>query len=226
MLRRLTGWLILIALVGEFSVEKGNQLPKWTVNEITSIQQAINRIAETLQKIPQNIIPPGHIGVKRPISEEDLPIVVISVKNIIESSSGIGNFIGIQKEDTGRVSEIRGSKISGVFQIRIWDLSVDKVDEITTAIIETITADKTGLRKDGFLDLFLVGEIYSSKLSADPPKEAMVRLIEYKGMFEFVNRETFDPEEVIKEIHVHIDDVFDESVPEDLFDESIVIKRR
>ena len=190
-----------------------------------SIQQAIKRIVETLQKNPRNIIPLGHIGVKRPMSEDDLPAVVISVKNIEESSSGIGNFIGTQKEDADRISEIKGSKISGIFQINIWDLSADRIDEITTDIIEIITANKTGLRKDGFLNLSLVGEIYPFKLSADPPKEAMVRLIEYKGMFEFINRETSGPEEIIKEVHVHIDDVFDENQTEHLFDENLIVKK-
>lgn len=226
MLWKRTSWLILAASVGGFSFKSRQKVTEMDGKRKMSIQQAINKIVETLQKIPQNIIPPGHIGVKHPMSQDALPTIVISVKNIKESSSGIGNFIGIQKGDVDRISEIKGSKISGIFQIKIWDLSADKIDEITTSIIEIITANKIGLRRDGFLNLSLVDEICPSKLSADPPKEAMVRLIEYKGMFEFINRNISCPEEVIKEVHVRIDDVFNENVAEDFFDENMIVKKR
>ena len=89
---------------------------------------------------------------------------------------------------------------------------MERIDEITTAIIEIITANKTDLRKDGFLYLSLVDEIYPSKLSTDPLKKAIVRLIEYQGVFEFISRETFGPEGIIKEIKVDIDDTFDENI--------------
>lgn len=184
------------------------------MNDITPIQQAIKKIIETLQNIPQNIIPSNHVGMKSPIAKNDLPTVVISVKNIKELSPGIGNFIGIQKEDTDRVSEIKGSKISGVFQVNIWDLSPDRIDEITTAIIEIITTKKIDLEKDGFLYLSLdsFGEIAPSKLPTGPLKDAMTRLIEYQLIFELINRETFGPEGIIKEIHANIDDTIDEKM--------------
>lgn len=184
------------------------------VIEIIAIQQAIKRIVKTLQKIHPNVIPSGHIGVKRPASEDDLPAVVISVKNIKESSSGIGNFIGIQKGDVDRISEIKGSKFSGIFQVKIWDLSDARIDEITTAVIKIINTKKIALEKGGFtyLSLYSLGEICSTKISTDPSKEAMVRLIEYQGIFELINRKNFGPEGVIKEVHVHIDDIFDENM--------------
>lgn len=180
--------------------------------EITPIQQAIKIIVETLQKTPQAAIPPGHIGAKQPVSVDDLPAVTVSAKNIKESGSGIGNFIGIEKEDADRVNEIKGSKLSGIFQISIWDLSVDKIDEITTAVIETVTANKTDLRKEGFLYLSLVDETSPSELSADPLKKVTVRSIEYEAIFEFISRETFGPEEIISEIRVNIKDTFDEKM--------------
>jgi hypothetical protein len=181
------------------------------VNEITPTQQAIKRIIETIQKIPQNIVPPDHIGTKKPVSENSLPTIVISAKDIKESSSGIGNFIGIQKDDRDRVFEIKGSRVSGIFQINIWDLSASKVDEILTAINEIITANKNDLKRDGFLYLSLIGETYPSKLSTDPLKEAVIRTIDYQGIFEFVDREICR-EGTIKEIKVNLDGFFSEKV--------------
>jgi hypothetical protein len=182
------------------------------VSEIMSVQQAIEGIIETLQKISQDTIPLGHIGVKRPLSEDDLPTVVVSVKEIKELFSGIGNLIGIQKEDAGRISEIRGSKISGIFQVNIWGLSAEKIDEITAAIIDIIAENKADLRKSGFLYLSMVNDIYPSKLSTDSMKEVMVRLIEYQVILEFIHKETFGPDEIIREIKVDIKDTFDEKM--------------
>jgi histidinol phosphatase-like PHP family hydrolase len=86
------------------------------VSDITPIQQSIKLIKETLQKIPQNIILSDHIGMIRPVKSSDLPAIVISVKNIKELSPGIGNFIGIQREDTEIFQELKGSRIRGVFK--------------------------------------------------------------------------------------------------------------
>ena len=194
-----------------FSKKYAHKLLKWMVSEITPIQQSIKRIVETIQKIPSSIIPPDHIGIKQPVSENDLPTVIISAKNIKESSSGIGNFIGIQKEDTDRVSEIKGSRVSGIFQVNIWDLSVDRIDEITTAIIEIINVNRTDLKRDGFLYISHGNEMYPSKLSTDSLKEAMTRSIEYQGIFEFINRETC-PERTIKKIEVKIDNFHHEKM--------------
>lgn len=182
------------------------------MSEIASIQQAIKRIVETLQKIPPEIVPSGHVGVKRPVTEDDLPAVVILAKNIKESGSGIGNFVGIQKEDADRVSEIKGSKLSGIFQVSVWDISADRIEKIIVVIIETITANKTDLREAGFLYLSLVNEIYPSKLSADSLKEVIIRSIEYQVIFEFISRETLGPEGIIREIKVNLKDTFDENI--------------
>lgn len=184
------------------------------MSEIIPIQQAIKVVTETLRNISQNIILPDHIGVKRPIYESSLPTVVISAKDLREFGPGIGNLIGAQKADEDRVSEIKSSKISGIFQMNIWDQSDAKIDEITTAILEIINTKKIDLEKDGFMYLSLksFGEIYPAKLSTNPQKEALVRLIEYQGTFELISRETFGPERAIKEIHVHIDDILNENM--------------
>lgn len=149
---------------------------------------------------------------KRPVSEDDLPTVVISVKNIKESSSGIGNFIGVQKDDAGRISEIKGSRISGIFQVNIWGLSAERIDEITTTAIKAIAENKAVLGESDFLYLSMVDDINPYKLSTDSMKEVMIRLIEYRGIFEFINKESFGPDETIREIRADIKDIFDENM--------------
>lgn len=184
------------------------------VSDITPIQQAIKKIIETLQKIPQNIIHPDHIGTKWPVSKTDLPTIVVSVKNIKELSPGIGNFIGFQREDAEHVSEIKGSKIRGLFQINIWDMSTDKIDEITTVAIEIISSKKLELEKEGFLHISLdsFGEIIPSKITTDTLKDTMTRLLEYQVVYELINKEIHGPERIIKEVHATIDEVFDEKM--------------
>lgn len=184
------------------------------MSDITPIQQAIKKVIETLQKIPQNIIQSSHIGTKWPASKTDLPTIVVSVKNIKELSPGIGNFIGFQREDAEHVSEIKGSKISGLFQINIWDMSADKIDEITTSAIEIISSKKLELEKEGFLYLSLdsFGEIAPSKIATGTLKNAMTRLLEYQVVYELINKEIYGPGGVIKEIHATIDEVFDEKM--------------
>lgn len=187
------------------------------VSKITPVQQAIKRIIETIQKIPPNTIPPDHIGLTGPVSEGDLPAVVVSVLNIKELSSGIGNIIGIQKEGKDRISELKGSRVSGIFQLDIWDLSADRIDEITTAIVEIINANRTYLKREGFLYLSHGSEMSLTKLSTDPmlstdsQKGLMTRSIEYQGIFEFINRKPC-PEGVIKKIEVKIDNLHHENM--------------
>jgi hypothetical protein len=197
------------------------------VSKMTPIQQAIKIIIEVLRSIAQDTIPPDHIGVTCPLSEGDLPTTVISAKDLKEIDPGIGNFIGFQKNEAKRFSEIKSSKIRGTFQIKIWGQSIASTDEITTAVIETIETKKMDLKKGGFMYLSLnsFGEIIPAKLPIDPPKVAMVRLIEYQGIFELINIETFGPEGIIREVHVHIDSEFDENIGSG-FDENMIIKEQ
>ena len=184
------------------------------VRDITPIQQAIKKIIETLQQIHQNIIPSNHIGVKLPMSKNDLPTVVISAKNIKELSPGIGNLIGIVRVDAEHISEIKGSKVSGLFQLNIFAISAEKVEEITTAIIGIISEKKVELEKGCFLYFSLesIGDIAPSKITSGLRRDVWSRLLEYHGMYELIDKETYGPEGFIKEIHAHIDDVFDEKM--------------
>lgn len=170
----------------------------------------------TLQQIPADIIPHDHIGIKWPASNNELPRVVISVRNINELNSGIGNFIGVHREDVEHISEIKGSKISGFFQLNILGITAENVNVITTAIINIISEKKDELEIEGFLSLSLesLGEIVPSKVGSGPfgQKNVWKRLIEYKGVYEHLYKEIFGSGEMIREIHASINELPDEKM--------------
>jgi hypothetical protein len=77
-----------------------------------------------------------------------------------------------------------------------------------------ISNNKKWLEKDGFQNISLdsLGEIIPSNISTGPMKDSLVRSIDYRGIFELIDIETFGPGGIIKEIHAKIDDILDESM--------------
>lgn len=151
---------------------------------------------------------------KWPINKNDLPVITISAKNIKELNPGIGNIVGVQKEYENKFFEIKSSQISGTFQVKIFDLSADTIEKITTTIVENLIVKKFDHEKAGFrfLSMYSLGEIALLELAPEPLKNVMIRLIEYQWMFESVNKEIVDSEGIIKEINVRIDNTFDEEI--------------
>ena len=92
--------------------------------------------------------------------------------------------------------------------------TAEKVEEITTAIIGIISEKKVELEKGCFLYFSLesIGDIAPSKITSGLRRDVWSRLLEYHGMYELIDKETYGPEGFIKEIHAHIDDVFDEKM--------------
>ena len=70
------------------------------------------------------------------------------------------------------------------------------------------------MEKGGFLYFSLesIGDIAPSKITSGLRRDVWSRLLEYHGMYELIDKETYGPEGFIKEIHAHIDDVFDEKM--------------
>lgn len=173
------------------------------------LEEIVTRILATLRKIDASVIASEHIGIRQPHAAGDSPLIAVSVADLAVTSVGIGELIGSVRDDADRVSEVRGSRASGVLQLEVWAQQLEKVEELSMAISRVLEVARAGLKKQGFLGLQVssLGAVQERKISDGV---ALLRVLQFRVIFEYQDAREIHPEELINTIRVNIDSELDE----------------
>lgn len=164
-------------------------------------------------KLVQASVPPDHIGVGLPISEADLPALVVAISEVKEMPIGLGGFASLERVAPDQWKEMRGSRCSGLMTIEVWDSTAEKIMELINDVFKHLETSQTQVSDAGFLKFTTreVRPIEEIKLGASDAK-ALRMAIGFSIVYEEIKSSTTEPGGTIKKINVDIRDQFDESM--------------
>lgn len=174
------------------------------------VWKAVQDFIQVLKLIPESVIPPDRIGVKRPSRIQDLPAVVVAIGEVEESPIGIGGLVKTHRVSENQWIEARGKKASGILLIEIWASSEEVMNEVASAVFQTIEASEKLIRGMGFIRF--------SNREVRPMEDVlgMIRavrmVIGYSIVYEEIKADTVGPGGIIKQVHVEIGDEFNEEM--------------
>jgi len=173
--------------------------------------QAVLSLIEVLKTIPVSVIPPDHIGVRRPTRRTDLPAIVVSMGEVAESPIGIGGWVGVGQAAPGQWGEATGSKAAGVIAVEVWTTVTQGVTPVADALFAALAAGQTSLRGAGFVK-FGNRTIKPVDAATVANQAALMMGIEYAVTYEEVKAATTGPGGIIQQVHVDVAGEFDEQM--------------
>lgn len=166
---------------------------------------------QVLKLIPESVIPANHIGMRIPSRRQDLPAIVIAIGEVKESPIGIGEMVGMQRVSDNQWIEVTGSKTSGLLSIEIWAASEEEMNEVTGTVFQIVEASEGKLRGMGFIK-FGNSELKPVENVTVARQGAVRRVIRYSIIYEEIKVSTVGPGGIIRQVHVEIDDQFQEKM--------------
>jgi hypothetical protein len=175
------------------------------------VQEALKELIAILSCIPSTLVPPKHIGFIWPRTDNDLPAIVLTMREIVEQPVGIGKLVGMVREEPDGFTEISGIKVKGIFQLAVLATSPENVDEMSWAAADCISKKMEAADVKGFLEISpeSIGEIMP-RVFKPSGYQFWERIMEYRGTFEGIDLITPPQGGVIKEIQTTIDEGFHE----------------
>lgn len=173
--------------------------------------QAVLSLIEVLKTIPVSLVPAGHVGVRRPTRRADLPTIVVSMGEVVESPIGIGSWVGAGQVAPGQWVEATGSKAAGVIVVEVWTTEAQGVTPVADALFAALSAGQAALRGAGFVK-FGNRAIKPVESATVANQAALMMGIDYAVTYEEVNAATTGPGGIIQRVQVEVAGEFDEQM--------------
>ena len=175
--------------------------------------RALSAFVDLLKAVPPDIVASDHVGLRRPGEDQDLPCIAASVAGVEETLVGIGGLAGSRRLDEGEWEETTGKAASGVLSVEIWADAEDKVTQVADALTQVLE-EAGNLVDNGFVGLRArsIGPMARAGLGTEGSLTALRLPLEWSFIYEDVRTERSGPGGIIRQIHVQIDEEFQESM--------------
>ncbi len=163
--------------------------------------KAVLRFEEALK----TVLPPEHIALKRPYTKDDLPVIVLSAKDMRELPLGIGRVLENERISDKQWKESVGAKVAGDLSLEIWAANGAEVRTIAETVFQLINNFQKHLYNIGFVKICAakISPIETIEISDGTPA---VIVIIFSIVFEEINTTTVGPGGIIKQVQATFND--------------------
>ena len=165
--------------------------------------QAVLGFVQVLQGLPASVIAGDRIGMRRPASPGELPMVAVSLAAVRESPVGIGGHVALSRIAPEEWATTSGSRCTGELHAELWADTATGVSSLTSAVLDRLDAQASALRAAGFVDLSLRGLGPAQPATAGSGAALMMPLV-FETTFEHLRTPPPGGEGIIRTVHVDL----------------------
>ena len=156
-----------------------------------------------LQGMPAGTIAPSRIGLGRPASNAELPMIAVSIARARESAIGIGDLVQLSRTPPENWAQTTGSRVVCDIGVELWAASAAEISTLTSAVVTRVQTQAGALRDSGFqaLSLTSFGPAQPRPAGADLAK---MMPLTFAATFEHLVTPPPSGEGVIKTVHVDL----------------------
>jgi hypothetical protein len=168
-----------------------------------SVLQAVLSFVQVLQGLPSGVIATDRIGMRRPASASELPMIAVSLAAVRESPVGIGRHVALARVGPEAWATTSGSRCTGELHAELWAAGAAEISTLTSAVLDRLDAQASAARTGGFVDLSLRGLGPAQPAAAGAGAALMMPLV-FDITFEHLQTPPPGGEGIIRTVHVDL----------------------
>ena len=176
-----------------------------------SALQAVSRMIESLQAMPQGTLAIGAIGLRRPAAAGELPMIAISLARVRDAAVGVGGLASLERIGPDQWATTTGTGLRAELRIELWAGTAGDIATLTSAVLAHLDDQAAALRASGFLRLALsdLGPAHPAAAGTDA---ALVMPLAFAIDYEHLTTPPPGGEGIIRNVHVDLAGEVDETM--------------
>jgi len=156
-----------------------------------------------LKGLPAGTVAADRIGLGRPATASELPMIAVAIADAREFPVGIGSLVQLAQITPGQWATTTGLGVDCEIRVEIWAADAASISSLTNVVVARVQAQAAALRDAGFLKLSLrsFGPAENPPLGNDPAK---MMPLSYAARFESLVTPAPSGEGVIRTVHVEL----------------------